>query len=207
MRRPEFIARQARCPSGILGLVIARVMAAETAADNTRAVELLDPKASDDVLEIGFGHGRTISCLAALAGDGFVAGVEISERMERMARRFNRRGIEQGRVELKRQDGPTIPYADGRFDKVLSVHTLYFWRDPPEVLAEIRRVTKPGGRLVLGFRGAEDSRVTDEFPASIYRFYRSAEVKSLLEAGGFHDVRLIGADGGPRNVVLAVAER
>jgi ubiquinone/menaquinone biosynthesis C-methylase UbiE len=207
MRRPEFIARQARCPSGVLGHVLARVMAVETAGDNQRAVKLLDPTPSDAVLEIGFGHGRTISRLAAMAAGGFVGGVEISPRMVEMARRFNRRAIAEGRVELERQEGPSIPYDDGRFDKVLSVHTLYFWSDPLHVLGEIRRVTKPGGRLVLGFRGAEDERVVNAFPASVYRFYTSAEVRRLLETCRFRDVRLVGADGDPGEVVFAVAER
>lgn len=57
MRRPEFIARQARCPSGVLGHLLARVMAIETAADNERALQLLALRPADQVPEIGFGHG------------------------------------------------------------------------------------------------------------------------------------------------------
>lgn len=99
MRRPEIIARQARCPSGVLGHAIARVMALETAADNTRAIELLELRPMDHILEVGFAHGRTIRAIANLARNGFVAGVEISQRMLGMAGRFNRALIEQGRVE------------------------------------------------------------------------------------------------------------
>jgi len=51
MRRPEFLARQGRCPSGLLGSFIGRVMARETARENALAVELLQLKPTDHVLE------------------------------------------------------------------------------------------------------------------------------------------------------------
>ena len=205
MRRPEFIARQARCPSGFLGHVTARVMALETAADNARAVELLAPRSVDHILEVGFAHGRTIQFVANLAKNGFVAGVEISERMLRMASRFNRGLIEQGRVELKLGKGIEIPYGDALFDGVFSVHTLYFWRNPRDTLAEIRRVMKADGRLVLGFRSGEDPGIVRDFPASMYRFYRREEVEGLLEDAGFGEVSLMSSGDDPRKVVFAVA--
>jgi hypothetical protein len=60
MKRPVFIARQSARPAGLLGRLIANIMAHETADLNERAVRLLEPSPSDWVLEIGFGHGRTI---------------------------------------------------------------------------------------------------------------------------------------------------
>lgn len=207
MRRPEIIARQARCPSGFLGHVLARVMAHETAADNARAVELLAPRPTDHVLEVGFAHGRTIRHVANLARNGFVAGVEISPRMLRMASRFNRALIEQGRVELKLGEGIEIPYGDARFDGVFSVHTLYFWRSPRDTLAEIRRVLKADGRLVLGFRSGEDPGIVRDFPSSVYRFYRGEEVESLLDGAGFGEVHLGDSGDGPRRMVVALARR
>jgi dienelactone hydrolase len=65
MRRPEFIAKQSRCPVGILGSVVAKVMAHETEADNRAALDLLEIRPDDHVLEIGFAHGRTIAAAAA----------------------------------------------------------------------------------------------------------------------------------------------
>jgi len=164
-------------------------MALETARDNERAIELLAPRPADHVLEIGFGHGRTIARLAKLVPSGVVAGVEVSERMLRMAGRLNRRLIEQGRVELKRAEDAAIPYEEEQFDRVLTVHTLYFWPSPADSLREIRRVMKPGGRVVLGFRSADDSSIFRDFPRSAYRFYRSGEVVRLLEGAGFYEVR------------------
>ena len=59
MKRPVFIARQSAVPSGLLGRVIAGVMAHETADLNEHALRLLGPSRSDRLLEVGFGHGRT----------------------------------------------------------------------------------------------------------------------------------------------------
>ena len=51
MRRPEFIARQSRCPSGLLGRFIGRVMAVETAEANSELLALLDLRPTDHVLK------------------------------------------------------------------------------------------------------------------------------------------------------------
>ena len=190
MRRPEFIARQSGCPTGLLGRILGHIMASETAVANAEAVRLLSPQPTDHVLEIGFGHGRTIDHVAALVSEGFVAGIDLSEEMLRMASRRNRRWIAAGRVELEQGDSARLPYNDGRFDKAYSVHTLYFWSDPARNLREIHRVMKPGGCFVLGFRPAEDTMAA-EFPATVYRFYSVDEVVGLLAQAGFASIELL----------------
>jgi hypothetical protein len=52
LRRPETIARQSACPSGLLGRLIGSIMARETARANTFALELLDLQPTDRVLEV-----------------------------------------------------------------------------------------------------------------------------------------------------------
>ncbi len=49
-------------------------------------------------------------------------------------------------------DAAALPFPDASFDIVLSVNTIYFWPDPAKVLAEMSRILKPGGRVVLGYR-------------------------------------------------------
>jgi SAM-dependent methyltransferase len=147
MRRPEFIARQARRPSGLLGRVLGHVMASETAGENAMALKLLELQSDDQVLEIGFGPGRTLARVAELIPGGFVAGVDPSEEMLRLATSHNRHFIAQEKMELKLGNTTRIPYDDGRFDKVYSVHTIYFWPEPARDLQEIRRVLK--GRRTL----------------------------------------------------------
>lgn len=82
MRRPEFIARQAGHPTGILGRLVARIMAMETVTVNRRVLELLDLEEGSRVLEVGIGHGRSLARVAELAPKGFVAGIDIFAEME-----------------------------------------------------------------------------------------------------------------------------
>jgi len=205
MRRPEFIARQSRCPSGLLGWLIAKVMAVETAPANMHALDLLELQATDRVLDVGCGHGRTVERAASMVPEGFVAGVDLSERMVRMARRRNRRYIAAGRVEIKNGDSARIPYPERSFDKVCSVHTLYFWPDPQRHLREVHRVMKSGGRFVLGFGPKEDEQAASQFPGSVYRFYTSEEVGNLLRQVGFTQIETTSVQAGGRDIVFAAA--
>jgi SAM-dependent methyltransferase len=207
MRRPEFIARQGRCPTGLLGRLIARVMAAETAEANAHLLSLLGPRPTDHLLEIGFGHGRTIERAAALVPEGFVAGVDLSEDMVRMATQRNRQAVRERRVELQLGDSAHLPYPDCHFDKVCSLHTLYFWPDPEQHLREIHRVLKPAGRFVLGFGPRDDEKAIANFPATVYRFYTGDEVSTMLDRIGFEDIDMIRRSVSSRTIVFAVSHR
>ena len=205
MRRPEFIARQSAYPSGLLGRLIGHVMARETAEANRIALELLDLAPTDHVLEIGFGHGATIARVAAAVSGGFVAGVDTSAEMLRMATKRNRSSIARGLAELRLADARKIPYPDGRFDKVLSVHTVYFWPDLSGPLAEASRVLKPLGRLILAYRS--DPQAILSFPAAVYRFHSEAEVLDALRVAGFSEVRVVRRQAGAATVCFALARR
>lgn len=185
MRRPRFIAEQARHAKGPLGRLIAFIMARETAAPNRRAIDELDVSAPDAVLDIGCGPGAALSVLAARACLGRVAGIDPSPLMVRLAQRRNRALIEQGRVTVARADTSALPFPDATFDRALCVHVIYFWPDLDHGLREIARVLKPGGRLALLFRSSDGPRSVQSFPASVYRFRTQHEVETALAAAGF----------------------
>ena len=208
MRIPEFLARQGRCPSGWLGGLVARVMAHETAGENAHTLELLDIRPTDHVLELGFAHGRTLARAAALAREGFVAGIDPSERMLRLASRRNRQHIAAGRMELKQGSSAGLPFPDGCFDKVYSVHTIYFWKEPAHDLRELARVLKPGGRLALGYRSRDDEAAAGRFPPSTHKLYTDAEVGDFLLAGGFERIQFTKKSFSPTRLIhFAVAHR
>jgi ubiquinone/menaquinone biosynthesis C-methylase UbiE len=163
-------------------------MARETADLNERAISLLAPSPTDRVLEVGFGHGRTIERIARIVTNGRVCGLDVSEAMLDMAVRRNRRGIAAGRVDLRMGDCASMPFQDAIFDRALSVHTLYFWRDPTLCLREIRRVLRPGASLVLGFLRA-DSPERMRFPREVYAFYDEGDVKTMLAAAAFNSIQ------------------
>jgi ubiquinone/menaquinone biosynthesis C-methylase UbiE len=148
-RIDEFVGRQQRCPSGIVGQMIGARMVRQHAAETLWTVSLLEIKLTDDILEIGFGAGRAIELAAAQASSGHITGIDLSQAMVRAASRRNARAIQAGRVALRRGDATTLPFAAAQFDKILSIHTFYFWPDPFHTLSEIFRVLKSGGRVAL----------------------------------------------------------
>ena len=178
MAKSERISRQSRQPSGWLGEIVARVMAFDTAQANRIAVERLAVQASEAVLEVGCGHGRTLARIAQ-APCGFLAGIDPSEVMVRLARRRLRRWIEAGRAEVSLAESSSLPYPDARFDAALAVHVLYFWKDAIGDLREIRRVLRPGGRLLLGYR-PRDAETLAALPATVYSLRSVEETEGLL---------------------------
>ena len=189
MRRPQFIARQSGRPVGLLGQVVGRIMAHETVAANRVALDLLDLQPGDRVLEIGFGHGRSLAAAMASVADGFVAGIDHSEVMLRIARKRNASSLLSGRMELTLGDSQRLPYPDDRFNKIFTMHTIYFWSDPRRHFEEARRVLSSDGRLVVGYRPSDDRRFAEAFPSSVYHMRSIKDVENLIAEAGLREVQ------------------
>lgn len=188
MRRSNLLARQGRRPSGLLGQIVGRIMARETHMANLIALDVLALSPTDDVLEVGFGHGRTLAEAALLVTAGRLAGVDPSEVMLRIARGRNAASLKSGRMDLKLGVSEHLPWPAESFDKAYAVHTIYFWAQPARDLAEIHRVLRPGGRLVLGYRPSEDAGFARDFPADIYNIRSIAEIERVVSEAGFSGV-------------------
>jgi ubiquinone/menaquinone biosynthesis C-methylase UbiE len=183
MSLAEAIARQLRQPSGVRGRAMAYLLNRFNRPINQRAVERLDLGASESVVEIGFGGGAALAGVLART-EGFVAGIEISEPMIDHVRRRLRGEIEEGRLELRRAGVSEIPYEDGRFDRALSVQTIYFWPDPAAGLREIHRVLKPGGRVLVATATKEEMDKRSWADHGFQKFDET-ELADLLRAAGF----------------------
>lgn len=207
MKRSVFIARQGRQPSGWLGHIVGRIMARETEAANRIALERLELEPADRLLEVGFGHGRTLAAAAGLVTKGRLAGVDPSEVMLDIARKRNDGLRRAGRLELVRGTSERLPFADGDFNKLLSVHTIYFWPQPARDLAELHRVLEPGGRLVIGFRPSEDPAFARDFPPEVYHIRSIAEVERLILAAGFSEVETMSRQMGTGRMAWTTARK
>ncbi len=194
MTKPEFIARQSRCPTGLLGGVVARVMARETRAENRRALDLLDLEDGDSLLDIGCGHGETLRYADRMVRLSRGVGVDFSGVMVRLARKRNRAAVWDTRLSFHCADSANLPSPNNRFSKALSVHTVYFWSDPAAHLAEAFRILIPGGRFLLCYRSSADARALKDYPDTIYRFPSVAEVEKELAKAGFASIQTETAD-------------
>ncbi len=107
--------------------------------------EALLAGASGRVVEIGAGTGRNL----AFYGDD-VDSLTITEPDPHMARKLERRIEEHPRpVELVRAPAEELPFEDGEFDVAVSTLVLCGVEDQSRALGEVRRVLKPGGRLLF----------------------------------------------------------
>jgi len=116
------------------------------------ALQKLNVKEGEIVLEIGFGTGHCILALAQLVGDsGKVHGIDISDRMCDIGRsRMEETGLSQ-RVELYCGDAADLPFRENLFDAILMTFTLELFDTPeiPTVLCECRRVLRSDGRICV----------------------------------------------------------
>ena len=142
----------------LFGDVIARAATYSRERVAQTALELLALRPEDVVLELGCGSGRLVAQVAARVRRGAAVGIDPSPLMVRHARFRNRRFVERGVLDLRRGASDDLSmWPAAHFDKVYGLHVVYFWRTPERDLAEIRRVLRPGGRLVLGFCPEEES--------------------------------------------------
>jgi ubiquinone/menaquinone biosynthesis C-methylase UbiE len=189
VRVRKAIGSQLRNPSGATGFLLAHAMAVANRASNRIAIDALAVARHDKVLELGFGCGRAIKTLSALAPQGWVLGIDHSATMLAQAVRHNRRIMQEGRIFLLqcRIDGQ--PCRTDSIDKILAVHVVYFWG--PAELYEARRVLRPGGSMVIlaTDRSAMVRWKFDQF--SSHTFFDADQLSTLLMRGGFARSKIV----------------
>ena len=170
------------------GRLVGRVLGAAMDRANRRpirlAIDLLDPQVGERILDVGCGTGAALAELLARAKCE-VAGVDASPTM--IARARGRLGdcarLEMGRIE-------DLPFATHSFAAVLALNVVYFSDREGRMIAALRRMLKPGGRLVayVTHRATiEDWSFAD---AGYHRLFDEGELVAALVAGGFARERI-----------------
>jgi ubiquinone/menaquinone biosynthesis C-methylase UbiE len=136
-------------PEGWLGRLVGMILALKNRERNAWTISMLDIQPDDQVLEIGFGPGQAIQEVAKLTPNGFVAGIDLSDTMVAQASKRNAAAIRSRRVLLQQGAESPLPFENNKFNKVFAVNSMQFWSNPIAGLQEVRRVLKPGGRVVL----------------------------------------------------------
>lgn len=157
-----------------------------------RTVTGLEPSA---VLEVGCGRGHALAHLAERLPSARLVGVDRSEAAVAAARERLR-----GRAELVHAELTAVPalLAPARFDVVFAVNVNAFWLEPAAVLAALRALLAPGGRLALLYEPPSDAqgrRIAPALAANLAAHWFEAE--TLLEEP-LEKVRGVGVVAVPR---------
>ena len=139
------------------------------------------PESDGDFLEIGVGSGKFAKAL------NIATGIDPCVEMLDIARGRGIKGV-LGAAE-------NLPFEDNSYDCVVMITVLCFLDDPVKAYAEIKRVLKKGGRLVLAFvdrlSHLGELYCRHQHESTFYkdaRFYSVAEVTALFEQAGFVDL-------------------
>ena len=111
----------------------------------SHAVQALWPRAGEQILDVATGTGWTAR-LAAQQG-ATVTAVDIADPLLEAARQLSSH-IEPA-ITFRHADAEALPFQDAAFDGVISTYGVMFAGRPQVAAAELSRVTKSGGRLVL----------------------------------------------------------
>lgn len=153
-----------------------------------RSFELLEPAPEQQVLELGPGNGAHLRAVVERWPGLTYSGVEISETMIEAAGQ-----VCEGMADISfiLTEGRQLPFADASFDRIVTVNTIYFWRNPAEYASEIRRVLKRGsGVFCLAFIDAGFMRQLP-FTRDGFELYDIEKATRLLVGAGFRILKTV----------------
>ena len=206
MTEPDFSKIEtAGCPAGDAGRDMILRMNREHGP--LRAWGFAHIPAGRAVLDVGCGGGAALCELAERYPDAKLAGCDVSPLAIETATALNEAHVKSGRMTFHLCGVPDLPFADGAFDTVFSVESLYFWPDALAGLKEIRRVLAPGGAFmtVLEMVGGAMNGRQLEIVRHLRMFCPTREdLADLMAAAGFSDVKV---DFEPEHVWLCATGR
>lgn len=184
MALPSWLVTQLGRPSGVLGHLVASAMDRRNRTMALHAVGALDLEGAPTVVDLGFGSGVAIAMILAHVPAARVVGVDPSAVAVRAGQRRFGRALAAGQLRLLEGALPALPLEAASVDAVLSNNTVYFWPDLDAGLAELARVVRPGGQVVLGIRPVE-ALVALGFAARGLRVIEGAELAAAMTRAGF----------------------
>jgi demethylmenaquinone methyltransferase/2-methoxy-6-polyprenyl-1,4-benzoquinol methylase len=147
------------------------------------AIEWFGVESDDTVLDVGCGTGFATEGLLEHTDDVF--GLDQSaHQLEKAFEKFGTRG----RVRFTRGDAERLPFAADSFDAYWSSGSIEYWPNPVAALEEARRVTKPGGPVLIVGPDYPNSTVFQKLADAIMLFYDEAEADRMFAEAGFETV-------------------
>jgi len=154
-----------------------------------QAIELMRIDSSARVIDVGCGSGWASRVMAAIAHEGRVVGIDVSDEMVRLAR-----DTSQGfsNVEFRVASAEALPFDGGAFTYAFSMESIYYYADMPRALNEIRRVLQPGGRFITVVDLYEENKPTHQWIEQLkvpVHLLSVSQYIALFENAGFTPVQ------------------
>jgi ubiquinone/menaquinone biosynthesis C-methylase UbiE len=147
------------------------------------SLAMLELSAEDDVLDVGCGTG--------FGTEGLLDHVDTVHGLDQSAHQLEKATAKfgtDGPVRFFRGDAERLPYADDSFDVVWSSGSIEYWPNPVAALREFRRVTRPGGQVLVVGPDYPANTVFRKLADAIMLFYDDEEAERMFEEGGFTDI-------------------
>jgi len=145
------------------------------------ALERMGIKPGDKILEVGVGTGINASLYPR---NCHVTGIDFSAKMlDRARERVAKKGVTN--IRLHEMDAANLTFADDSFDIVYAPYVISVVSDPLRVVAEMRRVCRPGGKIVILNHFRSLSPVVSRVEQAISPFTVHIGFKADLDLPGF----------------------
>lgn len=144
----------------------------------------------DSFLDVGCGTGNLLAAIAETEEGVGLSGIDISPGMIAVAKRKL-----DGLADLRVGDSEKLPWADGTFDVVVTTDSFHHYPRPIGVLAEIKRVLRPNGLLIVAdpwWPTPVRQLVNLSLPFLRYgdvRVYSEKAIRRILVHSGFDAIR------------------
>jgi demethylmenaquinone methyltransferase/2-methoxy-6-polyprenyl-1,4-benzoquinol methylase len=148
------------------------------------AISMLDIEADDRVLDVGCGTG--------FGTQGLLERTENVHGLDQSVHQLEQAWDKLGKhdpVSFYRGDAERLPFRDDAFDVVWSSGSIEYWPDPVATLRDMRRVTKPGGQVLVVGPNYPKTGIMQRVADAIMLFYDRDEADRMFRAAGYEDVR------------------
>ena len=160
------------------------------------AVAVLAVESTDQLLEIGCGHGVAVSLVCEKLDGGTITAIDRSAKMIETARKRNADYAASGVASFQTASLEDTELGEARFDKIFAINVGLFWRQQPiRELTTLRNHLAPKGRLFL-FHEPPPGSTAPPIAASVL---------AALENSGFRVKEILTQDLGRTRIGCVIA--
>ena len=166
------------------------------------AIDWVDVGPDDRVLDVGCGTGFATEGLLERTGNVY----GLDQSVHQLEQAWAKLG-KHDPVAFHLGDAERLPFRDDSFDVVWSSGSIEYWPEPVETLREIRRVARPGGRVLVVGPDAPRNPLFRAIADAIMLFYDADEADRMFREAGFSDVdhRVMQARSGSPRAIATLA--